>query len=78
MKVAVIQLGTQFQAEIQQGVQGFRIGYPGTKQEASFMARMFRVALKDHNKEIGNVRPRETNRNRNRRTNRTSNRATCP
>ena len=39
-----------YQAVAQQGCQSFRLGYVGSKVEANFMARMFRIALERHDR----------------------------
>lgn len=51
MKVAVEKWFGTWRATVVQGCQKFTIGYEGNKREAEFMARMFRIALKNHDKE---------------------------
>jgi hypothetical protein len=41
----------KWQARVSQGVQSFDIGYVGTKEEATFMASMFKKALAAHDEE---------------------------
>lgn len=52
MIIKVIPFGKEFKVQLRQGNQYFRIEYSGTKAECKWMARMFRIALKSHNKEV--------------------------
>jgi hypothetical protein len=59
MKVSVIpsyRNQKEFTVEIQQGHQLFRLDYSATKKECQFMAKMFRIALKNFLLEEG-VKP---------------------
>ena len=59
MKVTVIKIpagvlrATRYRAQVSQGCQSFRIGYEGTKVEAKWWAKMFRKALKNHDRAKG-------------------------
>jgi hypothetical protein len=42
----------EFQVELNQGVQYFRLDYSAPKEECQWMAKMFRKALRDHDKRM--------------------------
>lgn len=42
----------EFIVELIQGTQGFRLDYRGSRAECRWMARMFRIALKNHDLEV--------------------------
>jgi len=49
----VLRATTRYQAQVSQGYQSFRIGYEGTEVEAKWWAKMFRKALKAHDRAKG-------------------------
>jgi hypothetical protein len=48
----------EFTVELKQGSQYFRLDYSGSKEEAQWMAKMMRIALKKHSAELPQARPR--------------------
>ncbi len=56
MKIWVKKYGSEWQPIIQQGCQQFRLDYSGNQEEARWMAKMFRKALKAHDLERESTR----------------------
>ena len=52
VKAKVIKRHTDYTVQIEHGNQAFRLDYSGSREECQWMARMFRIALKNHNEEI--------------------------
>jgi hypothetical protein len=52
MKVTTVRRGAQYTVSVVQGNQGFFLDYIGPEDECRWYARMFRRALKYHDKEV--------------------------
>ena len=64
MKVEVVGGGWRgnnvYEVELTQGPQSFKLEYMGTKADAEWMAKMFRRALRNHDKEKANAKSRRS------------------
>ena len=60
MKVDIVGGDRWWYVRLTQGVQSFRLDYMGTKADAEWMAKMFRRALRNHNKEKANAKSRRS------------------
>ena len=50
--------GDSFIIELKQGVQSFTLDYSGTESDCRWMAKMFRKALKEHDREHHHSNPK--------------------